>query len=143
MHIRPARERAGRQSSRGEAPRPPAQAAGGGGISPKKKRGLTLMNITGTYTNPKPAETGRTYAPRQYAFTPSQKSDFARRFDSVSIGSERGAMELEARGKLAQEVRTVTSSSLVSALRDQVDSGTYEPDAAAIARRMLLIGEGA
>ena len=101
------------------------------------------MNITGTYTNAKPAETGRTYAPRQYGTAASQKSDFIRRFDSVSIGSERGSVELEARGRLAQEVRTVTSSSLVSALRDQISSGAYEPDAAAIAQRMLLIGEGA
>lgn len=101
------------------------------------------MNITGSYPKSMPIDTGRTCQPRQYGPVPPSKSDLARRFDSISIGSGRGSIELELRGKLSQEVRTATSSGLVSALREQIASGAYEPDAGAIAQRILLMGEGA
>ena len=66
-----------------------------------------------------------------------------RRFDRVTIsGGERfGSYELEARGRIEREVRTATSSGQIAALREQVRGGTYRPDPAAIARKMLLLGE--
>ncbi len=73
-----------------------------------------------------------------------QKSDVNRRFDSVTLsGSDgtRSSFEMELRGKISQEVRTATSSGQVAALREQVQSGTYQVDAREIAKKMLLLGE--
>ena len=46
-------------------------------------------------------------------------------------------------GRLTQEVRTTTTTGDIRALRQQVASGQYEPNAAAIAARMLFLGEDA
>ena len=73
----------------------------------------------------------------------AQKSDYLRRFDSVTLTNS-GAhtnFELELRSKLSQEVRTATSSGAVSKLRDEVRSGAYRPDTMMTARKMLLWGE--
>ena len=45
-------------------------------------------------------------------------------------------------GRLTQEVRTATTTGDIRQLRQQVASGTYQPDASAIAARMLFIREG-
>ena len=108
----------------------------------KRKRGRALMNITGTYANPKPVEAGRTYSPRQYGAAQARRGDWTRRFDSVSIGSERGSYALEVRGKIERDVRTATSSGFVASLREQVQSGRYAPDAGEIARKLLLLEGG-
>ena len=44
-------------------------------------------------------------------------------------------------GRLSQEVRTTTTTGDIKALRQQVANGTYQPDAASIAARMLFLGE--
>ena len=75
---------------------------------------------------------------------PAQKDesvDFSRRFDRVTI-SEAGAdsaRELQAR--LRQDVRAAASTDRIAALREQIRSGSYQPDPAEIARKMLLTGE--
>lgn len=94
-----------------------------------------------------PAGVQRAYpAPQVYAAPqeaePERKEDLSRRFDSFSI-SENGqdSRRLALKGRLSQEVRTATSTDMIAALREQVRSGTYQPDPAAIARKMLLAGE--
>lgn len=90
-----------------------------------------------------PSDVARTYAAQTYSAAPVQKEELARRFDSVTISGENGksSFEMELRSKLAQEVRTATSSGKLSALREEVQSGAYWPDPMAIARKMLLFGE--
>jgi negative regulator of flagellin synthesis FlgM len=65
-----------------------------------------------------------------------------RRFDSITLSGEskRSSFEMELRGKISQEVRTATTSGQVAALREQVQSGTYQVDAREIAKKMLLMG---
>ena len=43
--------------------------------------------------------------------------------------------------RLSQEVRTATTTADIRELRQQVASGTYQPDPAAIAKRMLFAME--
>ena len=67
------------------------------------------------------------------------------KYDSVNFsapvsGEDKFRMALV--GRLTQEVRAVTTTGDLASLRTQVSSGTYTPDPAAIARRMLLMGEG-
>ncbi len=76
----------------------------------------------------------------------ARQENAVRRFDSVTIGGARSgnstfAMALKSR--LTQEVRSSTTPGRLSALRQQVQDGTYQPDPTAIARRMLLIAEEA
>ena len=103
------------------------------------------MNIlTSNHITSMSAEAARVYPARPYPVQTrtEEKIDAARRFDSVSIETDRrGNFELELRGKLKQEVRAATSSGQVAALRAQVHDGSYQADPAAIARKMLLIGE--
>lgn len=65
------------------------------------------------------------------------------KYDSVTLspssGEDRFFKELV--GRVAQEVRTSTTTGDIRALRQQVASGQYQPDASAIAARMLLLGE--
>lgn len=71
-----------------------------------------------------------------------QRSGVDRRFDSVmlsGVDGRRSSFEMELRGKISQEVRTATSSGQVAALREQVQSGTYQVDAREIAKKMLLM----
>ncbi len=97
------------------------------------------MNITSTIA--RPGEVQRTYQSQLYAAPQPQRTEpDSRRFDSVTIAASSSRL-MELRGKIAQEVRTATSSGQVSALREQVQNGTYQPDAMEIARRMLLIPE--
>ena len=47
---------------------------------------------------------------------------------------------MELRSKISQEVRTATSSGMISELRQQIQGGTYRVDPSAIAQKMLLLG---
>lgn len=67
-----------------------------------------------------------------------------RNYDSVTLssastGENRFRMELV--GRLTREVRTATTTGDINALRQQVSSGRYAADPAAIARRMMLLAE--
>ena len=88
------------------------------------------------------AGAARKYPQGRYS-SPAQKEEaLTRRFDSVmisEIGGEKAALDLKSR--LSQEVRTTTSTDMVSALREQIQNGTYQPDPREIARKMLLMGE--
>lgn len=104
------------------------------------------MTISGTLkTNlSKPIELQRAYQTPQTSAAQTQKtSSFARRFDSVTISEENSPVfAMEARRRLSSEVYSAASSASVSALREEVRLGTYRPDSVAIARNMLLLGEG-
>lgn len=66
------------------------------------------------------------------------------RFDSIMLSTSaaaRGGFEAKLRSELAQEVRSTGALGNLSALREQVQSGTYRPDAMAVARQMLLLPE--
>lgn len=65
------------------------------------------------------------------------------RFDTVSIGSTGSSFEMELKSKITQEVRAAATPGRLSALSQQIQDGTYEPDAMSIARRMLLLSEDA
>ncbi len=78
------------------------------------------------------------------ASAPSRQENAARRFDSVSIGGTRpgnSGFALALKSRLTQEVRASTTPGRLSALREQVQDGTYRPDPTAIARKMLLMAE--
>ena len=91
------------------------------------------------------SEVARPYASQTSNVSPAQKGEFSRRFDSVTIsgeGSGRGSFALELKSRLTQEVRVASSSgSAAASIRDEIQSGAYQPDPAAIARKMLLLGE--
>ena len=92
-----------------------------------------------------PSEVARPYASQTYNVSPAQKGELARRFDSVTIsgdGNGRSSFALELKSRLSREVRVATpSGSIAASLRNEVQSGAYQPDPAAIARKMLLLGE--
>ena len=86
---------------------------------------------------------GRVYQGQAGSAAKTQRSGASRRFDSIMLtggDGTRGNFEMELRGKISQEVRTATSSGQVAALREQVQSGTYQVDARETARKMLLMG---
>ena len=66
------------------------------------------------------------------------------KYDSVTLSTlnDSASSFKEMVGRLSQEVRTTTTTGDIRALRQQVASGTYKPDASAIAARMLFLGEG-
>ena len=99
-----------------------------------------MMIPGGAKINPA-APVARSYPAPSHAAVQAQKDDFARRFDSVKISEGGVSMEKELTGKLSQEVRTATSTDMIAALREQIRSGTYQPDAMEIAKKMLLLGE--
>lgn len=74
---------------------------------------------------------------------PQQTEDAARHFDQITIKKEPGfsPFEAELKSRLTQEVRTATTTGTITALRQQIESGEYRPDPAAIARKMLLFTE--
>ena len=65
------------------------------------------------------------------------------KFDSVTISapSQDGAF-LSLVGRLSQEVRAATTTGDIASLRQQVADHEYTPDPAAIAARILFLGEG-
>ena len=95
------------------------------------------MNVTSTLARPVEVQRSyQVYTAPQFSRTETD----SRRFDSVTIAAGSSRL-MELRGKIAQEVRTATSSGQVAALREQVQSGAYQPDPVAIAGRMLLVQE--
>ena len=75
----------------------------------------------------------------------SQPAQSEGKYDSITLSatnSERSSFK-DLVGRLTQEVRTTTTTGDIRALRQQVASGQYEPNASAIAARMLFLGEDA
>ena len=65
------------------------------------------------------------------------------KYDSITLSTDSTDRSFKDMvGRLSQEVRTATTTGDIRALRQQVSSGTYKPDAYAIAARMLFRGEG-
>lgn len=61
-------------------------------------------------------------------------------FSSMPDVKKRFHMDMVSR--LSQEVRTATTTGKIQELRQAVSSGTYTPDPAEIAKRMLFLTEG-
>ena len=97
---------------------------------------ISGANITATET------AARIYQGQAGGTAKLQRGGNERRFDSITLSGEskRSSFEMELRGKISQEVRTATTSGQVAALREQVQSGTYQVDAREIAKKMLLMG---
>ncbi len=65
------------------------------------------------------------------------------KYDSVTLSTPgQDSRFLGLVGRLSQEVRTATTTGDIAALRQQVADNQYTPDPAAIAARILLLGEG-
>lgn len=66
------------------------------------------------------------------------------KYDSVTISapSQDNRFRMEMVSRMSQEVRTVTTTGDIAALRRQVAAGEYTPDPMAIAARILFLGEG-
>ena len=67
-----------------------------------------------------------------------------KQFDRVTISapSQDSRFHMGLVSRLSQEVRTATTTGDITALRQQVASGSYVPDPMAIAARILFLGEG-
>lgn len=62
--------------------------------------------------------------------------------DSLSLSAGgRDNFHMELVSRLSREVRTMTSTGSVQALKQAVSTGEYRPDPAVIASRMLLMGD--
>ena len=100
------------------------------------------MKISGA--NISATEAARVYQAQAGGAAKLQRGGASRRFDSITLSGgdgTRGSFEMELRSRISQEVRTATSSGQIAALREQVQNGTYQVDARAIAQKMLLVGE--
>lgn len=67
------------------------------------------------------------------------------KYDSVTLSSvptKESRFHMDLVGRISQEVRTATTTGDIHTLQQEVASGSYSPDPAAIAARMLLLGEG-
>ena len=64
------------------------------------------------------------------------------KYDQVTISAhENDPFMMEMKSRIAQDVRTATTTGTLASLRDQVQSGEYRIDAGSIAKKMLLLGE--
>lgn len=64
------------------------------------------------------------------------------KYDQVTISAhENDPFMMEMKSRIAQDVRTATTTGEITALHDQVQAGEYKIDAGNIARKMLLLGE--
>lgn len=64
------------------------------------------------------------------------------KYDQVTISAhENDPFMMEMKSRIAQDVRTATTTGEISMLHDQVQAGEYRIDAGNIARKMLLLGE--
>jgi len=66
-------------------------------------------------------------------------------YDSVAlsaVSTKESRFHMEAVSRLAQEVRTATTTGDIQTLKQQVALGQYTPDPMAIAARILFLGEG-
>lgn len=118
-----------------------------GGTRPRRpmleRRGRSRMKISGANISATEAA-ARVYQAQTGGAAKLKRGGADRRFDSITLSGGdgvRSSFEMELRGKISQEVRTATSSGQVAALREQVQSGTYEVDTRAIAQKMLLMEE--
>lgn len=63
-------------------------------------------------------------------------------YDQVTISAhENDPFMMEMKSRIAQDVRTATTTGEIGMLHDQVQAGEYKIDAGNIARKMLLLGE--
>ena len=100
------------------------------------------MKISGA--NIPATEAARVYQAQAGGAAKLQRGGASRRFDSITLSGGDGArssFEMELRGRISQEIRTATSSGQIAALREQVQSGNYQVDPRAIAKKMLLMEE--
>ena len=100
------------------------------------------MMISGSGGVSKTPETARPYTQQTYYAVQTQRSDFSRRFDSITLsgdGVKSVSSEMEAKNRISQEVRLTTPAAVIASLREQVQNGSYEPDPASIARKILLL----
>lgn len=71
-----------------------------------------------------------------------QREETARHFDQVTITArESGSFAMELKSRLVQEARSATTTGTLAALKQEIAAGTYQPDPASIARKMLLMRE--
>lgn len=65
------------------------------------------------------------------------------KFDSITLSTSADGTSRfkDVVGRLTQEVRATTTTGDIRALRNEVASGNYRPNASAIAARMLFLGE--
>ena len=65
------------------------------------------------------------------------------KYDSITLSttSDGTSRFKDLIGRLTQEVRTTTTTGDIRALHHEVSSGTYQPNASAIAARMLFLRE--
>ncbi len=71
------------------------------------------------------------------------KTNARRKFDQITLTAKDGdsAFLIEMKSRLSQEVRTATTTGTLNVLHQQVQSGQYQADPAAIGRKILLLGE--
>ncbi len=88
-----------------------------------------------------PAKVYRTAAGRKERISAGSGGNL---YDSVTISSasQGSRFHMEMVSRMAQEVRTATTTGDIADLRQQVASGEYTPDPMAIAARILFLGEG-
>lgn len=61
------------------------------------------------------------------------------RFQQTTPLSEKDQFQMELVSRITQEIRTAVTTGDIQELRGQIRKGEYEPDAAEIAARMLLM----
>lgn len=76
----------------------------------------------------------------RYGQSVTMRAENERNYDQVSIESE-NSFRKQLQSRLSQEIRTATTTGTVASLREQVQSGEYQVDTAAIARRLLFVWE--
>lgn len=105
---------------------------------------LTSSGYSGAISALAPAQVCRTAKGQGHRVrSPGEKIN---KYDSVSFSAPASGEDKFRRalvGRLTQEVRAAHTTGDIAALRNQVASGTYAPDAMTVARRMLLLGEDA
>lgn len=102
---------------------------------------MLTPSASGAITSVGPAKVYRTNAERDSRI--KRAAGPQNNYDSVTLSSSSGESRFRMAlvGRLSQEIRTATTTGDISALRQQVSSGTYTPDPAAIARRIMLMSE--
>lgn len=105
------------------------------------------MKINETYLSPRMSTARVDQRPKSAA--PGASKPAAGRFDTVLISTAKRAEENPAATRLREsislDVRSAAASAAdqIPALREQIQSGTYQIDARAIARKILSMGVNA
>ena len=90
-----------------------------------------------------PAKLYRTGAERDSRIHTAAGSQAHESYDSVTLSApSQGNRFLSMVSRLSQEVRTANTTGDIAKLRQEVAAGEYTPDPAAIAARILYLGEG-